>query len=146
MCMSSKSEHPPPKCGDPSVLSGARQGACGITKFWAGVRCWSYRGIGIIRDDEAQVSQGAAAQVCVDCPRVRLKKLPRGVDCLVIRITLNCWEYWVREACHDVLEGGVLHLDSLGGPECLFALLMRKRFWNGVPKKMVVLIAGYSLG
>jgi hypothetical protein len=65
---------------------------------------------------------------------------------LVIGLALNCWEYWVREACHDVLDGGVLHLDVLGGPECLFALLLRKRFWTGVPKKTLVLIAGYSLG
>jgi hypothetical protein len=92
------------------------------------------------------VSHCAAAQVSVDCPRVCLKKLSGGVDCLVIRLALNCWEYWVREACHEVLDGGVLHLDVLGGPECLFALLMRKRFWTGVPKKTLVLIAGYSLG
>jgi hypothetical protein len=65
---------------------------------------------------------------------------------LVIRLALNCREYWVRKDCHDVLDGGVLHLNLLGGPECLFALLMRKRFWTGVPKKMLVLIAGYSLG
>jgi hypothetical protein len=92
------------------------------------------------------VSQGASAQVCVDCPRVFLKKLSGGVDCLVIRLALNCCEYWVREACHDVLDGSVLHLDVLGGPECLFALLMRQRFWTGVSKKTLVLIAGYSLG
>jgi hypothetical protein len=79
-------------------------------------------------------------------PRVCLKKLPGGVNCLVIRLALNCWEYWVRKACHDVLDCGVLHLDVLGGPECLFALLMRKRFWTGVPKKTLVLSAGYSLG
>jgi hypothetical protein len=87
-----------------------------------------------------------AAQVSVDCPRVCLKKLSGGVDCLVIRLALNCWEYWVREACHGVLEGGVLHLDVLGGPECLFALLMRKRCWTWVPKKTLVLLTGYSLG
>jgi hypothetical protein len=84
--------------------------------------------------------------VGVYCPRVCLKKLYGGVDCLVVRLTLNFWEYWVREACYDVLNGGLLHLDVLGGPECLFALLMRKRFWTGVPKKMLVLLAGYSLG
>jgi hypothetical protein len=92
------------------------------------------------------VSQGDAAQVSVDNPIVCLKKLPGGVDCLVIRLALNCWEYRVREACHDVLDGGVLHLDVLGGPECLFALLMKKRFWTRVLKKMLVLSAGYSLG
>jgi hypothetical protein len=92
------------------------------------------------------VSQCAAAQVSVDCPRVFLKKRYDGVDCLVIRLALNCWEYWVREACHDVLDGGVLYLDVLRGPECLFALLMQKRFRTGVPKKTVVLLTGYSLG
>jgi hypothetical protein len=51
-----------------------------------------------------------------------------------------------EESCHDVLDGGVLHLDVLGGPECLFALLMWKRFWTGVPKKTLVLSASYSLG
>jgi hypothetical protein len=68
------------------------------------------------------------------------------MDCLVIRLALNCSEYRVRKACHDVLYGGLLHIDVLGGPECLFALLMRKRFWTGVPKKTLVLSAGYSLG
>jgi hypothetical protein len=34
----------------------------------------------------------------------------------------------VREACHDVFSGGVLHLAVLVGPECLFALLLKKRF------------------
>jgi hypothetical protein len=68
------------------------------------------------------------------------------VDCLVIRLALNFWTYRVRKACHDFLDGGVLHLDVLEGPECLFALLMRKRFWTGVPKKMQVLSKGYSLG
>jgi hypothetical protein len=92
------------------------------------------------------VSQCAAAQVSVDYPRVCLKKLPGGVDCLVIRLALNCWEYRVRKACQDVLDVGVLHLDVLGGPECIFALLMRKCFWIGVPKKTLVLSAGYSLG
>jgi hypothetical protein len=115
-------------------------------KCWAGVRCWSINGIGCIRDDEAQVSQCSAAQMSVDCPRVCLKKLSGGVDCLVIRITLNCWEYWVREACHDVLDGGVLHLDVLGGLECLFALLVRKRFWTRVPNKTLVVLAGYIIG
>jgi hypothetical protein len=64
---------------------------------------------------------------------------------LVIQLALSCWKYRVRKACHDILDGGV-HLDVLGGPECLFALLMRKRFWTGVPKKMQVLCEGYSLG
>jgi hypothetical protein len=130
----------------PSVLDGARGGLWCCPKCWAGVLCRSYHGIGSIRDDEAQVYQGAGPQVCFDCPRVRLKKLLGGVDCLVIRLALECWEYWVREAGHEVLVGCVLSLDVFGGPECLFVLLMRKRFRTGVPKKTVVLIAGYILG
>jgi hypothetical protein len=78
-------------------------------------------------------------------PASLLENLSGGVDRLVIWLTLNCWEYRVRRACHDVLDGGVLHLDVLGGPECLFTLLMRKRFWTGVPKKTQVLSEGYSL-
>jgi hypothetical protein len=84
--------------------------------------------------------------VGVDCPLVCLKTLSGGVDCLEIWLALNCWKYRVRKACHDVLDGGVLHLDVLGGPEFLFALLMQKRFWTGVPKKTQVLCEGYSLG
>jgi hypothetical protein len=68
------------------------------------------------------------------------------MDCLVIRLALNCWKYRVMKACHEFLDVGVLHLDVLGGPECLFALLMRKRFWTGVPKKTQVLCEGYSIG
>jgi hypothetical protein len=79
-------------------------------------------------------------------PPLCLEKLSGGVDCLVIRLALNCWKYRARKACHDVLDIGVLHLDVLGGPECLFALLMRKRFWTGVPKKMQVLCEIYILG
>jgi hypothetical protein len=78
-------------------------------------------------------------------PASLLEETPGGVDCLVIRLALNCWEYRVRKACHDVLDGGVLHLDVLGGPECLFALLMQKCFWTGVPNKTLVLSEGYSL-
>jgi hypothetical protein len=130
--MSGKSEHPFPNVASGADLSccSIRVGWCppgglwGCPKYWVCVRCWSNHGVGSIRDNEAQVSQGAATQVCVDCPRVRLKKFPGGVDCLVIRLDLNYWEYWVREACHDFLDGGVLHLGVLGGPECLFALLM----------------------
>jgi hypothetical protein len=92
------------------------------------------------------VSRYASTEVSVDCPRVCLKKLSGGVDFLVMRLALNCWEYWVSKACHDVLNSGVLHLDVLVGPECLFALLVRKRFWTGVPKKTQVLSEGYSLG
>jgi hypothetical protein len=146
-------------CVCPVILNGTDLGRCSISvgwcppgglrgcpKCWAGVRCWSYHGIGNIRDDEAQLYQGATAQVCVDCLRVRLKKLPGGVDCLLIRIALNCWKYRVKEDFHNVLDRGLLHLDVLGGPECLFALLMRKRAWTGVPKKTVVLSWAIALG
>jgi hypothetical protein len=43
----------------------------------------------------------------------------------------------MKEACHGVLDGGVLHLDVLGGPECLFALLEKKRFWSGGQRKQM---------
>jgi hypothetical protein len=66
--------------------------------------------------------------VGVDGSRVCLEKISGGMDGLLIRLTLNCWEDWVRKACHNVLDGGVLHLDVLGGPECLFALLGRTVF------------------
>jgi hypothetical protein len=127
-----------------NVASGADLSRCSIRMGWcppgglwrlpkccSGVRCWGNHGIGSIRDDEAQVSQCASAQVSVDCPRVCLKKLSGCVDCLIIQLALNCWYYWVREACHDVLDGGVLHLYLLGGPECLFGLLMKKCFGPG---------------
>jgi hypothetical protein len=81
------------------------------------------------------VSQCAPAQVCVDGSRACFEKLSGGVDGLIIRLALNCWEDWVREDLHDFLDGGVLHLDVLGGPECLFALLEKKRFWSGGQRK-----------
>jgi hypothetical protein len=61
--------------------------------------------------------------VGVDGSRVCLEKLSGGVDGLIIRLALYCWKDWMREDRHDVLNGGVLHLDVLLGPECLFALL-----------------------
>jgi hypothetical protein len=81
------------------------------------------------------VSQGASAQVGVDGSRVCLEKLSCGVDGLIIRLALNCWYDWMREACHDVLDGGVFHIDVLGGPECLFAFLEKKHFWSGGQRK-----------
>jgi hypothetical protein len=88
----------------PNVASGADLGRCsircywcppgglwGYPKCWSVVCCWGNHGVGSIRDDDTQVSQCASAQVSVDCPRVCLKKLSGGVDCLVIRIDLNCW-------------------------------------------------------
>jgi hypothetical protein len=92
------------------------------------------------------VSQCASAQVGVDGSRICLEKLSGCVDGLIIWLSLNCCKDWVREACHDVLDGGVLHLDVLGGPECLFALLEKKRFWSGGQKKPVFLLAGYIVG
>jgi hypothetical protein len=68
------------------------------------------------------------------------------VDFLVIRLALNCWKDRVREACHDVLDGGVLHLDVLGGPDCIFALLIQKRFWTEVPKKRKCCSRAIALG
>jgi hypothetical protein len=143
----------------PNVASCADLGRCSIRCCWFPSRgvCWypmrwfvscfwSKHGVRSIRDDEAQKSYGAAAQLCADCPPVRLDKLYGGVDFLVIRIALNSWEYRVREALYDIIDGGVLHLDVLRGPKCLFLLLMRKRFWTRVPKKTLVLSEGYSLG
>jgi hypothetical protein len=92
------------------------------------------------------VSQSASTQVGVNCPRVCLKVLPGGVDCLIIRFALNCWKYRVREARNDVFNGGVLHVDVLGGPECLCALLRWKRVWNGVPKRRMCCLRAIALG
>jgi hypothetical protein len=66
------------------------------------------------------VSQCASAQVRVDGPRVCLEKLSGGVDCLIIRFALYCWKEWMWEALHDVLDGGILHLDvgRTGVPGC----------------------------
>jgi hypothetical protein len=81
------------------------------------------------------VALGASAQVSVDGPRVCLEKLSGGVDGLIIRLALYCWKDWMRESRHDVLGGGELHIDVVGGPECLFALLEKKRFWSGGQRK-----------
>jgi hypothetical protein len=68
------------------------------------------------------------------------------MDCLIIRFALNCWKYRVREARNDVLNSCVLHLDVLGGPECLCALLSWKRVWTGVPKGCKCLLRAIALG
>jgi hypothetical protein len=73
--------------------------------------------------------------VSVDGSRVFLEKLSGGVNGLIIRLALYCWKDLMREARHDVLNGGVLHLDVLGGPECLFALLEKTRVWSGGQRK-----------
>jgi hypothetical protein len=57
------------------------------------------------------VAQCASAQVSIDGPRVFLEKLSGGVDCLIIRLTLYWRKDWMGGACHDVLDGGVLHID-----------------------------------
>jgi hypothetical protein len=81
------------------------------------------------------VAQCASTQVGVNGSKVCFEELSGGVDGLVIRLALYCWKDWVREALHDVLYGGVLHLDGLGGPECLCALLVKKHFWSGGQRK-----------
>jgi hypothetical protein len=73
--------------------------------------------------------------VCVDGSRVCLEKLSCGVDGVIVWLALYCWKDWMREARYDVLDGGVLHLDVLGGQECLFAVLEKKRFWSGGQRK-----------
>jgi hypothetical protein len=49
-----------------------------------------------------------------------LEKLSGGVDGLIIRLALYCRKDWIREARHDVLDGGVLHIDvgRTGVPIC----------------------------
>jgi hypothetical protein len=96
--------------------------------------------------NESQVSQSASTQVDVNCPRLFLKGLPNGVDCLIIRLVLNCWKYRVREARNDVFDSCVLHLDVLGGPEFLCALLSWKCVWTGVPKRRKCLLRAIALG
>jgi hypothetical protein len=83
--------------------------------------------------------------VSVDGSRICLEKLSGGVDGLIVRLALYCWKDWMMEARHDVLDGGLFHLDVLGVPECLFAFLEKKRFFVRGPKKTVVLLAGYSV-
>jgi hypothetical protein len=125
---------------------GPPGGLWAYPKCWASIRCWEDHCVGCIQNDESKVSHRASTQVGVDCPRVCLKEISGGVDCLIIWLTLNCWKYRVREACNDVLEGGELNLDVLGGPECLCALLIQKCFWTGVPKKRKCCLRAIALG
>jgi hypothetical protein len=87
-----------------NVASGADLSCCSICccwcppggvwcypKCWFLVRCWGNHNVRSIRDDEAQVSQCASAQVGVDGSRVCLEKLSGGVGGLIIRLALNCW-------------------------------------------------------
>jgi hypothetical protein len=52
----------------------------------------------------------------------------------------------MREACNEVFDGCVLHLDVLGGLECLYALLRWKRVWTGVPKRRKCCLRAIALG
>jgi hypothetical protein len=82
--------------------------------------------------------------VSVDGSRVCLEKLSGGVDRLIIRLALYCWKDWMGGARHDVLDGGVLHLDvgRTGVPICFAG---EETFLVRRPKKTVVLLAGYSI-
>jgi hypothetical protein len=82
--------------------------------------------------------------VSVDGSRVCLEKLSGGWDGLIIRLALYCWQDWMGEARHDVLDGGVLHLDvgRTGVPICFAG---EEKFLVRRPKKTVVLLAGYSV-
>jgi hypothetical protein len=82
--------------------------------------------------------------VGVDGSRVCLEKLYGGVDGLIVRLALYRWKDWMREARHDVLDGGVLHIDvgRTGVPICFAGgetCLVRG------PKKTVVLLTDYSV-
>jgi hypothetical protein len=80
--------------------------------------------------------------VSVDDSRVCLDKLSGGVDGLIIRLALYWWKDWMGEARHDVLDGGLLHLDAgrTGVPICFAG---EETFLVRRPKKTVVLFAGY---
>jgi hypothetical protein len=101
----------------PNVAGGANLGGCAVRvgwglpwglwaypKYWACIRCWGDHCVECIRNDESQVSQRASTQVGINRPQVFLKRLPGGVNCLVIRFALNCWKYRVREAPYDVFN------------------------------------------
>jgi hypothetical protein len=62
---------------------------------------------------------------------------------LIIRLTLYWMKNWMGEARHDVLDGGVLHLDvgRTGVPCCCAG---EETFSVRRPKKTVVLLASYS--
>jgi hypothetical protein len=154
MCMCGKLGRPPPKRG-----GGANLGGCAVRVGWgppgglwacpkcrACIRCWGDHCVGCIRNYESQVSQCASTQMGINRPRVCLKRLPGGVNCLVIRFALKCWKYRVRDARYDVFNGGILHFDVLGGPECLCALLRWKRVWTGVPKRRKCCLRAIALG
>jgi hypothetical protein len=49
-----------------------------------------------------------------------LERLSGDIDCFLIGLALYWWRYWMGEACHDVLDSGVLHLDvgRTGVPCC----------------------------
>jgi hypothetical protein len=92
------------------------------------------------------MSQSASSQVGVNRPRVCLKGLTDGVDCLIIRFALNCWKYRMREARNDVLDVCVLHLDVLGGLECLCVMLRWKCVSTEVSKRRKCCLRAIALG
>jgi hypothetical protein len=71
-----------------------------------------------------------------------LEKLYGGVDGLIIRLDLYCWKDGMREARHDVLDGGVPHLD-VGRTGVSICFAEEETFLVRRPKKMVVLSEGY---
>jgi hypothetical protein len=83
-------------------------------------------------------------KLIIDGSRVCLEKLSGGVDGLIIRCALYCWKDGMGEACHDVLDGGVLHLD-VGGTAVPRCFAGEETFLVRRPKKTVVLLAGYSV-
>jgi hypothetical protein len=52
----------------------------------------------------------------------------------------------MKEALNEVFDGGVLHVDVLGGLECLCAFLIWKRVWTGVPKRRMCCLRAIALG
>jgi hypothetical protein len=82
--------------------------------------------------------------VSVDGSRVCLEKLSCGVDGLIICLDLYCWKDWMRESRQEVLDGGVLHL-AVGSTRVPICFAGEETFLVRRPKKMVVLLAGYSV-
>jgi hypothetical protein len=70
--------------------------------------------------------------------------LSGGLKGLIVRLALYCWQDWMREARHDVLDLGVLYLDvgRTGVPICFAG---EETFLVRRPKKTVVLLAGYRV-
>jgi hypothetical protein len=66
------------------------------------------------------------------------------MDGLIIRLALYCWKDWMGEARHNVLDGGVFHLDvgRTGVPSCCAG---EETFLVRRPKKTVVLLTSCSV-